>query len=162
MTIKNPTLEKVFIALRTNFFEDYPKEHITLKYFHSITWETLLRECAQMEERLPATIRPLFYSTWQSWSQSPSWYEGLIVDSQDSLIFGSLNMPHTTLPTGYIKTGPPPGDMEPQIVDTLWIGKSINGHYIWAKHNSKQLGEPYGIVPETLKLASDLRGKTLS
>jgi hypothetical protein len=160
MTIKNPTLEKVFIALRTNFFENYPKEHITLKYFHSITWLRLLQECSRLEQQLPATIQPMYYQAWQSRSKDGKWNYGLVVDCMDTPIVNHLNMPHITLP----KELPTPavGNMEPQIVDTLWIGKSINGHYIWAKHNSKQLGEPYGIVPETLKLASDLRGKALS
>jgi hypothetical protein len=117
-----------------------------------------------MEEQLPATIRPMYYSTWQSYPQSDGpWHFGLIVDSLDSPILNHLNMPHITLPPRP-EAYPAPGDMReyPEVVDTLWIGKSINGHYIWAKHNSKQLGEPYGIVPETLKLASDLRGKALS
>jgi hypothetical protein len=162
MTIKNPTLEKVFIALRTNFFENYPKEHITLKYFNSVKWDKLLEVCGQLEQQLPATIRPLHYSTWKSFLPEGRYHNGLLVDCQDSTVLDRLGMPHITLPKEYLQTGPMPGDMEPQIVDTLWIGKSINGLYIWTKHNSKQLGEPYGIVPETLKLASDLRGKALS
>jgi hypothetical protein len=114
-----------------------------------------------MEEQLPATISPLYYQAWQSWEGTGrSWNFGLVVDCMDTPIVNHLNMPHITLPKEI--PHPAPGAMEPQIVDTLWIGKSIKGHYIWAKHNSKQLGEPYGIVPETLKLASDLRGKALS
>lgn len=141
MTVKNPLLEKVFLALRPNFFPGYNREHITLKYYNSIRWETLLEHGARLEKQLPATIEPEGYHRWQAFGKG-QWYEGLLVSNKGGTILDHLNMPHITLPKD--SHYPIGANLEPQIVDTLWLGKSINKQYLWVKLTNRQIEVNYG------------------
>lgn len=154
MSIKNPMLEKVFLALRPNFFPDEPREHITLKYYNRIQWDVLLEEAARME-KLPAIIEPVHYSTWQAWGKGP-WYRGLIVSNPGGTILDHLHMPHITLTQDW-DSKPLIANLEPQIVDTLWIGKSVNKQLIWAKVAYKQIEVNYDTfgIPKRHQLSLD-------
>ena len=52
MTLNNPMLEKVFLSLRPNFFPDYHKEHITLRYYNCVRWDVLMQDCGRISAPL--------------------------------------------------------------------------------------------------------------
>lgn len=139
MTLSNPILEKVFLSLRPNFFPEYHKEHITLRYYNRVRWDVLMQDCGRMEKDLPATISPLIYSSWKSNVDGKS-FQGLLVESKGSGILDHLEMPHITLPDDHVFDAGVPWGLEPQIVDTLWLGKKIEGRLIWAKYDTRSLG----------------------
>lgn len=146
--IKNPTLFKVFLALRPNFFEGVHTEHITLKYFNQIKWDELLNQAAKFDRQLPATIHFKEYGVWYPFDDtSKSRCFGAHVITEDSNILNHLQMPHISLTKEQWYYKPLAINVEPvQVVDTLWIGKKINGALVWAKVNNKQIGLENNVV----------------
>lgn len=137
MTLSNPILEKVFLALRPNFFPEYHREHITLRYYNQIRWDVLLQDCLRLEKDLPATINPLVYSSWKSNVDGKS-FQGLLVESKDSQVLDHLEMPHVTLPNDIqLQNLGDAFELESQVVDTLWVGKKIDGQLIWARFDGR-------------------------
>lgn len=127
----SPLAEKVFLALRPNFFPGYYKEHVTLRYYNRIRWDVLLQDAARMEKHLPALLAPARYDTWQAWGKGPQ-YKGLILE-RNSMLLEHLNMPHITMDNKTWNSKPLFIHLAPQAVSTLWVGKSINGSYVWTK-----------------------------
>lgn len=133
----NPVLEKVFLALRTNFVPDHNKEHITLRYYNSIRWDTLLRDAARLDKKLPATI---VHKGLHSWRSGKETFTGLHVSAPDSTVLDHLAMPHITIPFHLLEKFIIDEAPSHEIVDTLWVGKKVNGQYIWAKVSDKPIG----------------------
>ena len=129
--INDPILEKVFLALRPNFIPGFAKEHITLRYYKTIRWSVLLQDAARMDKKLPATI--LHNGSIQSWTAGPNRFRGLWVSSPDSTILDHLSMPHITVPTQYLKNLNIHDIQSLEVIDTLWLGKSVKGSYVWTK-----------------------------
>lgn len=140
MTIKQPMLEKVFLALRTNFVPEYHSEHITLEYFQEVRWDALLDIANKLDKILPATIHIKEKIEWQGFDSEPQKYNGFSVVCRDSNILHRVKMPHITVPK-YILDMINPLDMEPiEVVDRLYLGKSINHKIVWATIRNNQIG----------------------
>ena len=128
--MNDPVLEKVFLALRTNFIPDYPKEHVTLRYYKMVRWSVLLDDAAKLERHLPSTI---VHKGVHHWKAGRKQYDGLWVSAPDTLLLEHLAMPHITVPTSILERTNIHDIQSHEIVDTLWLGKSIKGNYIWSK-----------------------------
>lgn len=136
--MNDPILEKVFLALRTNFIPDYAKEHITLRYYNEVRWSVLLKDAHRMDKKLPATI---IHKGVHMWKSGATQYRGLHVSSPDSLILDHLAMPHITIPKAILEKTNIHEIQELEIADTLWLGKSDGkGHYVWAKVSGAPVG----------------------
>lgn len=136
--INDPILEKVFLALRTNFIPDFPKEHVTLRYYKEVRWTVLLQDAARLDKKLPATIIHKGVHMWKSGSMQ---YRGLHVSSPDSLILDHLSMPHITVPKAILEKTNIHEINSHEIVDSLWLGKSNGkGQYVWAKVSDAPVG----------------------
>ncbi len=140
MMMNNPVLEKVFLALRPEFFPEYKLEHVTLRYYKSIRWDTLLMDAERLDRKLPATLINKGFINWNTGKQS---FTGLSISAPDSLILDHLAMPHITVPTfiknRYVRHGDVLDIPDHYIVDTLWLGKKVDKNYVWAKVNSKDV-----------------------
>jgi hypothetical protein len=136
--IKQPMLQKVFLALKTNFIPELETEHITLAYYPEIRFDALLDLAAKYDNMLPATIHLHGKMNWVGYDDRQYW--GYEVAASDSAILSHLKMPHITVPfhlLEQIKTI----DLEPiQIMDTLHLGKRVGDKLIWAKINGNQIG----------------------
>ncbi len=136
--IQQPYLQKVFLALRTNFIPELESEHITLAYFYEIRWDALLDIAEKYDKMLPATIHIRPKMEWMSAEGKD--YQGFSVASHDSNILRMLNMPHITVPK-HILDVIDEHDLEPiEVVDRLYLGKKINGQLIWATVKNNQIG----------------------
>lgn len=137
--MNEPILEKVFLALRTNFIEGFPKEHITIRYYNSIRWTVLLQDAHRLDKKLPATI--VHKGTIESWTSGANRFRGLHVSSPDSMILDHLSMPHITIPTQYLKGLAIADIPSHEVVDTLWLGKkNEKNQYVWAKVSGAPVG----------------------
>ena len=134
----NPVLEKVFLALRTNFIPDFAKEHITLRYYKNIRWQTLLMDAARLDKKLPATV--IHDGEWHTWRSGGNSFRGLWLKAPDSPIFDHLNMPHITVPNRFAKYVDLHEIPSLEVIDSLWVGRSINGNYHWTKVSGKPVG----------------------
>lgn len=127
----SPIVEKVFLALRPNFFPGFHKEHVTLRYYNRIRWDVLQQDARRMEKHLPQLLVPYRYDTWQAWGKGPL-HDGLILE-RNAGVLEHLPMPHITMDKRTWNLKPLLINLAPQAVSTLWVGKSINGSYVWAK-----------------------------
>lgn len=132
-------LNKVFLALRTNFIPELKSEHITLAYFKQIRWDALLDISERYDNQLPATIHLYGKMRWESNADGGE-YWGFDVASSDSNILQHLEMPHITVPKSLLDTLEP-RDMDPvQVIDRLYIGKKVNSQLMWATIKNNQIG----------------------
>ena len=137
MPIKLPMLNKVFLALRTNFVPELHSEHITLAYFFEIRWDALLDIAHKLDKQLPATIHIKEKMEWVSGEKT---YNGFNVACRDSTILDKIGMPHITVPK-HILDVIEPRDLEPiEVVDRLYLGKSIDHKIVWATIRNDQIG----------------------
>lgn len=135
--IKQPMLNKVFLALRTNFIPELTTEHITLAYFKEIRWDALLDISEKYDTMTPATIHIGKKIVWESEGKD---YYGFGASCHDSNILRHLLMPHITVPKHMLDVIYPL-DLDPvQVMDRIWVGKKIDGHLIWATVSSTQMG----------------------
>lgn len=137
MTINNPVLEKVFLALRTNFIPNHPKEHITLRYYKSIRWDVLLADAKRLDKKLPATI---VHKGIHSWVSGRERFTGLHVSAPDSTILDHLSMPHITVSTKILNKVKMEDVPSHEVIDTLWLGKKQGDNYLWTKVSSAPIG----------------------
>lgn len=146
MPVSNPILEKVFLALRTNFIPGHSREHITLRYYDEVRWETLLKDAERLDKKLPATI---VHKGRHNWNANGNTFTGLLVSSPDSMILDHLNMPHITVPKRILDRTDL-ADIQPlEVVDTLWVSKKVNGQFVWSKVSDAPIGvdlHDYGIL----------------
>lgn len=138
MPIKQPMLNKVFLALRTNFVPELRSEHITLEYFKEIRWDALLDIANKLDQMLPATIHVKEKMEWESFEGGN--FTGFSVVCRDSNILNRVKMPHITVPR-HILDMINPLDMEPvEVIDRLYLGKSIDHKIVWATIRNDQIG----------------------
>ena len=138
MPIKQPMLNKVFLALRTNFVPELQSEHITLEYFQEIRWDALLDIANKLDNMLPATIHIKEKMEWQGFDGKT--YNGFSVVCRDSNILHRVKMPHITVPK-HILDMINMLDIEPiEVIDRLYIGKSIDHKIVWATIKNNQIG----------------------
>ena len=138
--MNDPILEKVFLALRTNFVPDYPKEHVTLRYYKEVRWSVLLQDAARLDKKLPATI---IHKGIHMWKAGQTQYRGFHVSSPDSLILDHLSMPHITIPKNILEKLNVHDIQSHEVVDTLWVGQSTGkGSYVWAKASGASIEAP--------------------
>ena len=137
--IQLPMLNKVFLALRTNFIPELKSEHITLAYFNQIRWDALLDIAERYDNQLPATIQIYGKMKWESNAEGGE-YWGFDVASHDSTILKNLNMPHITVPKWMIDQIEPRDLDSVQVIDRLHIGKKVNNQLIWATLKNNQIG----------------------
>jgi hypothetical protein len=130
-------LEKVFLALRTDFIPELITEHITLAYFYEIRWDALLDIAEKYDKMLPATIHLYGKMQWEAGGQK---YQGFDVASHDSNILRMLRMPHITVPKPMLDKIQPRDLDSVQIVDRLYLGKKVNNQLIWATVKNDQIG----------------------
>lgn len=133
-------LKNVFLAVRTNFF-DIPDEHMTIKYFRDVGYNTLLLHCQVFAKYLPIKIeldRPT------SWEAEDNQYRGwLIKHNSMNPIFPA--MPHITIPNGYTMDRPDKGVSWSQTHKTIFIGKRYRktpddlGYIDWLRVNNNEL-----------------------
>lgn len=128
----SPIVEKVFLALRPNFFPGFHKEHVTLRYYNRIRWDVLQQDAARMEKHLPQLLVPYRYDTWRTFEKGNKYFRGLILENNAGVL-EHLKMPHITMNEEEWDKKPVLVNLQPQAVSTLWVGKSINGSYVWAK-----------------------------
>lgn len=135
----NSRLQNVFIAVRTNFFE-VPDEHMTVKYFKDIDYNSLLMQCKALIEHLPVVIELDRPSSWEAGDEQ---YNGwLIKHNTSNPIFPA--MPHITIPEGFTQR-PEKGRSWIQTHKTLFIGKRYRnkphdiGYIDWLRVNNNGL-----------------------
>lgn len=126
-------LEKVFLALRTNYFGDMVQdEHITLKYFQKAEFANVIGDAQNLEPHVPTEISLNGMANWQAGNM---YYEGALVNQfENPELFRHTTMPHITIrksdrPLSNATFVPEFYDRE--IVDTIWLGKKVKGSIKW-------------------------------
>lgn len=127
-------LEKVFIALRTDFFGD-EDEHITLQYFHKADFNHVIGRAKTLREYVPTEIELNGFANWKG-SGERAYYEVALVNAfENPFLFKNVRTPHITL---RMSGGPisnatfdPRYYGSKQIADQLWLGKKSRGKFIW-------------------------------
>lgn len=139
MPLANPVLNKVFLALRTNFIEGLPTEHITLRYYKNIRWDVLIQDAERLDKKLPATI--VHDGKLHEWPGGKATkFTGLWVTAPDSVVLDHLNMPHITIPFSIAKELDLSSIQSHEVATQLWLGHKINGQQMWSRITNKQIG----------------------
>jgi hypothetical protein len=139
--IETKTLHKVFLALRTDFF-DVEDEHITLRYFESVQLGRLMMIADHLDKFVPTTIRLNGFSNWE---HGGIFYEVALVDAwENPNLFAHVRTPHITLrksdkPLSNPTFVPEIYGQKFEVLDRLWLGKKVKGKLQWMPVNTKDL-----------------------
>lgn len=134
-------LKKVFIAIRPEFF-DLPNEHITLAYFHSATVPEILTVAERLRRFVPTEIEINGFANWKN--PGGQFNEVALIDSfKNPALFNYIKTPHITIRTlnGPVSnaTFVPEIFGQPQIVENLWLGRSVMGDMKWIRIESEDI-----------------------
>lgn len=131
----NARIDKVFLALRTEFFGDLVEdEHITLRYFDTVLLADLVRHAAWLDRYVPSTVK---LNGFANWTSAGMFYEVGLVDAwENPALFANVRTPHITIrksnkPLSNATFIPDIYGVEVQIMDRLWVGKKIKGKIEW-------------------------------
>lgn len=134
MPVNSNRVERVFFALRTNFFGD-PDEHITLAYFRSVPWKYLMHRADVYRQLLPAQVRLNGFANWVSPGDNLHYEVALVNRFDNPVLYSEVTTPHITLnrsmkPIGNATFNPALFG-QPDIIETLHLGKKIRGEFVW-------------------------------
>jgi hypothetical protein len=134
-------LEKVFLALRTDYFgvED---EHMTLKYFNSVNFAGLIHIASELSPYVPTALKLNGFANYQT---NGVHYEVAMVDFFDNPhLYQYTRFPHITIrksdkPLSCATFVPEIYGTEIKIIDTIYLGKKIKGKIVWMPVDSRSL-----------------------
>jgi len=136
-------LNKVFLALRTDFFGDLVEdEHITLKYFHEVEFNYLVKYGMALDPLVPTEVR---LNGFANWTADGKFYEVALVDSWDNpALYAGVRTPHITIrksdkPLTNATFVPEIYGVKVELIDRLWVGKKTKGKIAWMPLNTDQV-----------------------
>lgn len=136
-------VNKVFLALRTDFFGDMVEdEHITLKYFHEVDFNYLVKYAGAMDSLIPTEIR---LNGFANWTADSMFYEVALVDSWlNPTLWTGVRTPHITIrksnkPLSNATFVPEVYGVKVDLIDRLWLGKKVKGKIMWMPFNTNDI-----------------------
>jgi len=137
MALKTISMEKVFLALRTNVFGDMVEdEHITLKYWGTTDLSSVVNHAKRLMPYVPTAVR---LNGFANWTNQGMFYEVALVDAWDNpLLYSGVRTPHITIrksnkPLSNATFIPEIYGVDMEVAGSLWIGKKIKGKINWVE-----------------------------